>query len=44
MEAAGVSANLRPQLDGPTRNETEIVYSADLVLRDAHLRILGLIS
>ena len=44
LEAAGIPENLRPQLDAPTTNETTIIHSADLVLKDAQLRILGLVT
>lgn len=43
LESAGIPADLRPQLDGPKPNETKVIYSANLVLKDAQLRILGLI-
>ena len=42
LEVAGIPAELRPQLDGLTPNKTRIVYSANLVLNDAQLKILGL--
>jgi hypothetical protein len=44
LEAAGIPEDLRPQLDGPTPNETTIIHSANLVLKDAQLRILGLVT
>lgn len=44
LEAAGIPAELRSQLDGETPNESKIVYSADFVLSDIQLRVLGLIS
>lgn len=44
LEAAEVPAELRPQLEVPTPNETKIIYSADLVLSDYQLKILRLVS
>lgn len=44
LEAAGILAELHPHLDGPTPSETKIVYSADLRLNEAQLKILGLVS
>jgi len=43
LEAAGISADLRPQLDGPMPKETKIIFSANLVLKDAQLKILGFV-
>jgi hypothetical protein len=43
-EAAGIPEDLRPQLDEPTPKETTIIHSANLVLKEAQLRILGLLT
>jgi hypothetical protein len=43
LEAASIPPDHRPQLAGPEPDETRIVYSTDVALDAAQMRLLGLV-